>query len=248
MYQRRGSIQDWNFLFRRPLLAWEEEEVVRLQELLRDAPSLTTDSEDSCLWLVNSSGSYSIASAWKWWVSMKSSAVGVTDMMWKNIAPPKVQFCGWLAWKGRLKTSTFLKRIGVLNMEASSLCLLCKAEGEIVNHVLLFYPLVRKVWINILKWLDLVWVLPGSVEVLLNWWASFKFKKVVQTMWKTVPLAVMWSIWKGRNECLSHGKIVDGLELSKLVKVRVALWSKQSTRGLQFLVEDIVNNLDRIKA
>ncbi|KAL7170609.1 hypothetical protein ACSBR2_035481 [Camellia fascicularis] len=147
-------------------------------------------------------------------VYMKGPAIGVADMLWKNIAPSKVQFCGLLAWKGRLKTSTFLKRIGVLNIEASSLCLLCKAEEKTVNHVLLFCPLVWKVWTDILKWWDLVWVLPGQL----------------------------------RNECLFHGKTVEGLELSELVKVRVALWSKHSTRDLQYSVEDIVNNLDKIKA
>ncbi|KAL7195976.1 hypothetical protein ACSBR1_036079 [Camellia fascicularis] len=88
----------------------------------------------------------------------------------------------------------------------------------------------------------------GSIEVLLNWWAGFKFKKVVQKMWKSIHFAVMWSIWKVRNECLFHGKTVEGLELSELVKVRVALWSKHSTRDLQYSVEDIVNNLDKIKA
>ncbi|XP_028061353.1 uncharacterized protein LOC114264834 [Camellia sinensis] len=195
-----------------------------------------------------SSGSYSIASTWKWWVSLKGPTVDVADMLWKNIAPPKLQFCGWLVWKGRLKASTFLKRIGVLNMEASSLCLMCKVEEETTNHVLLSCPLVWKVWTDILKWWDLVWVLPGSVKVLLNWWAGFKFKKVVQKMWKSVPLAVMWSIWKVKNECLFHGKSVDVLELSELVKVRVALWVKHSTTDLQYSVEDTVNNLNRIKA
>ncbi|KAF5933877.1 hypothetical protein HYC85_030048 [Camellia sinensis] len=54
-------------------------------------------------------------------------------------------------------------------------------------------------------------------------------------------------IWKARNDCLFNDKIVDGPELAEMVKVRVALWCKQSYRGLQYSVEDIVNNLDRIK-
>lgn len=125
MAHSRGPIYEWNFLFRRTLLAWEEEEIVRLHEVLRDAPVLTVEIEDSCLWLANPSGLYSVALAWKLWVLLKGPVVGVADMLWKNIAPPKVKFCGWLAWKGKLITSTFLKRIGVLNMEASLVCLLC---------------------------------------------------------------------------------------------------------------------------
>lgn len=33
-FQRRGEAEGWNFGFRRPLLAWKEEEVVRLSSLL----------------------------------------------------------------------------------------------------------------------------------------------------------------------------------------------------------------------
>ncbi|XP_028100422.1 uncharacterized protein LOC114299794 [Camellia sinensis] len=227
--------------------AWEEEEVIRLQGVLRDTPVLSAEAEDSCLWLANPSGSYSVASTWKWWVLLKDPVVDVAVMLWKNIAPPKVKFYSWLAWKDRLKTSSFLKRIRVLNMEASSVCLLCRIEEETINHLTLSCPVVWNLWSDMVKWWDLVWVLPGSIEALLHWWAGFKFKKVIQPMWKVVPLAVMWSIWKARNDCLFNDKIVDGPELAEMVKLRVALWCKQSYRDLQYSVEDIVNNLDRIK-
>lgn len=246
MNHRRGSAHEWKFLFRRSLLAWEEEEVARLQGVLRSAPVLTDQVEDSCLWLANPSGSYSVGLSWKWWMLSKGPVVGAADMLWKNSAPPKVKFCSWLAWKGRFKTSVFLKRIGVSNSEANIVCLLCKTEEESMNHLLLSCPVVWKLWSDMVKWWDLVWVVPGSIEALLHWWAGFKLKKVIQPMWKVVLVAVMWSIWKVRNECLFHQKSVDGLDLAELVKVRIALWCKHSYGGLQYSVEEIVYNLYRI--
>ncbi|CAL5406054.1 unnamed protein product [Camellia sinensis] len=142
MNHSRGSTLEWKFLFSRSLYAWEEEEVVRLQGVLRDTHVLTDQAEDSCLWTANPSGSYSVGVSWKWWTMSKGPVVSAADMLWKNSAPPKVKFCSWLAWKGRLKTSMFLKRIGVLNSKASTVCLLCKKDEESMNHLLLSCPVL----------------------------------------------------------------------------------------------------------
>ncbi|XP_028125672.1 uncharacterized protein LOC114322530 [Camellia sinensis] len=194
--------------------------------------------------MANPSGSYSAGVSWKWWMLSKGPVISVADMLWKNSAPPKVKFCSWLAWKERLKTSVFLKRIGVLNSEANTVCLLCKTEEEFLNHLLLSCPVVWKLWSDMIKWWDLVWVVPGTVEGLLHWWAGYKFKKEIQPLWKVVPVAVLWSIWKARNDCLFHQKSVEGFDLAELVKVRIAFWCKHSCGGLQYSVEDIVFNLD----
>ncbi|CAL5342156.1 unnamed protein product [Camellia sinensis] len=65
MNHSRGSTLEWKFLFSRSLYAWEEEEVVRLQGVLRDTHVLTDQAEDSCLWMANPSGSYSVGVSWK---------------------------------------------------------------------------------------------------------------------------------------------------------------------------------------
>ncbi|XP_028060624.1 uncharacterized protein LOC114264228 [Camellia sinensis] len=224
-------------------LAWEEEEVLRLHELLRETPTLSLESKDSCQWMANPEGSFTVASAWKWWMYSKGPNLNVTKDLWKNFAPSKVKFCGWLVWRGRLKTVAVLKNLRVLNEDSDSLCLFCKSEEESVHHLMLFCPFV-----DMMQWWGLVWVLPGLVKDLLLWWSGVKFSKIVLRMWKVIPLAVMWSLWKARNECLFSGKPVEWNELAELVNVRVALWSKLNIEGMHYSVQQIVTNLHQTKA
>lgn len=37
---------------------------------------------------------------------------------------------------------------------------------------------------------------------LLDWWAGFIFKKLEGSVWKSIPLALLWSIWKCMNDCV----------------------------------------------
>ncbi|XP_028054783.1 uncharacterized protein LOC114258977 [Camellia sinensis] len=121
----------------------------------------------------------------------------------------------------------------------------CDSEAETSEHVLLFCPVVWKVWSNLLKWWGIQWVIPrcnGSVEGLLNWWDGFKFKKFFWLMWKSIPLALMWTIWKSRNECVFKGVQPQLKELCK-----VSLWAKYHSPKCVYSVHDLVSNLQQIR-
>ncbi|XP_028111966.1 uncharacterized protein LOC114310213 [Camellia sinensis] len=94
-YQRRGQDSEWNLVFRRSLLAWEEKEVQRLNVLLAEAPNLNHVSEDTCLWLANNSGVLSVASVWKRLELVNGPMLSISKFLWRNSAPPKVQFFSW---------------------------------------------------------------------------------------------------------------------------------------------------------
>lgn len=47
-FHRRRVDSDWKIDFRRPLFAWEEEEVLKLNDMLQNAPRLNEGVEDSC--------------------------------------------------------------------------------------------------------------------------------------------------------------------------------------------------------
>lgn len=95
--------------------------------------------------------------------SNKGSNLRIAIAIWKNIAPPRVQFMTWLAWKGRMKSAVFMQRIGVLKSDVNILCVFCKSEVESQNHVLLHCGCIWKVWSGIVGWWGLCWVIPGSV-------------------------------------------------------------------------------------
>ncbi|XP_028122567.1 uncharacterized protein LOC114319708 [Camellia sinensis] len=63
IYLRMSHSNEWNLIFRRSLLKWEKEEVLRLYELLRDALTLSLESDDSSQWMAKPEGSFTIVAA-----------------------------------------------------------------------------------------------------------------------------------------------------------------------------------------
>ncbi|XP_028080717.1 uncharacterized protein LOC114282261 [Camellia sinensis] len=198
-----SNSSNWVLEFRRPLFAWEMEEVERLDVLLQEAPIVRELVEDSLRWIAFSSGLFSVASIWRWKVEDRDSTLIISKLVWGNFTPPKVKFFCWLAWRGRIKTSVFMQRIGVLNDNASILYL------------------VIMVWCD--KMMDVWWAIPRSMAEVSQWWDGVRMKKRERKIWKVVPLILMWSVWKMRNEVMFNGKHLVADEMLEQIKTRVAL-------------------------
>ncbi|GMP86349.1 hypothetical protein CsSME_00039152 [Camellia sinensis var. sinensis] len=151
-----------------------------------------------------------------------------------------------MAWLGKIKTSSFLHRIGILTGNVNLDCVFCHNEIETVEHILLYYPFVWLLWSNIVRWWGLQWVLPGSVNGLLNWWDGCRLKKLEKKIWKVLSLAVLWSTWKHRNDCIFNGSQPNLEDLCEIVKVRVAMWLKASPTQVEFSINDLVLNLPQV--
>lgn len=150
LVERNGCFRGWNLNFHRALFAWEAEELDRLYTILNQSLIRTYNKLDQWKWLPCSSGQFSCSSLYH--LLLSSGSVGVSKMLWSNVSPPKVQFLGLLAWKGKLKTSVFLNRIGVLGHNVSVNCVFCRSHVETVSHVMLWCPFVWQIWSDLLNW------------------------------------------------------------------------------------------------
>lgn len=126
---RKDVSFQWDFDFRRSLYDWESVSLTELRNLLDNSGvAASFDSPDKLVWQGCASGRFSVKSIYNLAVSSSSNQDIIFDLIWKNIAPPRVQCFGWLAYLGKVKTSEFLLRIGILHSEVDALCRFCKAN------------------------------------------------------------------------------------------------------------------------
>lgn len=78
--------------------------------------------------------------------------------------------------------------------------------------------------------------LPDTVEKVLLWWDGAKLMKQEKVIWKSIPLAVLWYVWKLRNECKFRNSNPSLHEVIELIKFRVAIWAKTLPKLAQFSV------------
>ncbi|KAL7183907.1 hypothetical protein ACSBR2_026141 [Camellia fascicularis] len=93
----------------------------------------------------------------------------------------------------------------------------------IPNHLLLLCPFSSKVWSEIIDWWGLSWISLRSIQELLVWWYGRKFKNLGKTIWEALPLDVLWSLWRVRNEKVFNQKEPNWKELVELIKIRVSV-------------------------
>jgi hypothetical protein len=115
--------------------------------------------------------------------------------IWRTKAPPRVAFFAWTAAKSKIPTIDNLRWRGMIVVNR---CLLCKSDGESVDHLLLHCRVTNAFWNAIFSRFGLCWVMPRSVrELFACWWTGGRTRSAM--VWKMIPLCLMWCIWRERN-------------------------------------------------
>lgn len=65
-------------------------------------------------------------------------------------------------------------------------------------------------------------------------------------IWRLVPIAMLWSVWMLRNDCVFKGSQPNMDDLGETVKVRVGLWAKFGLPEFHYTVHDVVVNLNQV--
>lgn len=89
LWSRARNQHIWAFNFKRPLLAWEEDELLRLHDVLGEGLVLNLVSNDTILWKADPAGIFTVKHAVNWFESVIGPALKLPDLIWHNPSPPK---------------------------------------------------------------------------------------------------------------------------------------------------------------
>ncbi|EOY00457.1 Uncharacterized protein TCM_010320, partial [Theobroma cacao] len=63
-----------------------------------------------------------------------------------------------------------------------------------------------KVWCLVLRWWDLVWVMPHTVEGIIRSWDGHRVDGGMKSQWTAVCGSTFWSLWLACNQTIFNGK------------------------------------------
>ncbi|XP_028100507.1 uncharacterized protein LOC114299868 isoform X2 [Camellia sinensis] len=96
---------------------------------------------------------------------------------------------------------------------------------------------------KLLKEILIQGALPGTIEGLLLWWDKEMLSSKERKIWRGIPLVVLWSLWKLRNDVVFNASVPNVAELCEVIKVRIALWWRPFYSEHSFTIQDFVHNL-----
>lgn len=234
-----GPNLDLHLDLRRNILPWELEDWNNLLNMVNSV-ALQPHKSDCLCWKADSSGVFLVSSLYKCREAELGHPRRELQLLWKNHAPPKAQFLGWLAVLERVKTSELLLSLGVLTNLNDCLCKFCGDALETANHLFLHCKFVWSVWCMVVKWWGIIWVVPSSIKSLFIWWQSWRFKKAKKVLWELVSFAIIWSIWKLRNDLIFQGVVPRWVDMGDIIKFKVANWFKAYQGSRVFSTNDIL--------
>ncbi|OVA11575.1 hypothetical protein BVC80_1169g48 [Macleaya cordata] len=103
-----------------------------------------------------------------------------------------------------------------------------------------------KVWCFFIESFEFCWTCPSSTVDLLQSWHGLKFSKEGRKLWKLIPHAVFWMLWKTRNELIFRSASCSFQEI--IIKIKGVLYGWRKGLGLlgQFHFQDLVFGWERV--
>ncbi|XP_020260934.1 uncharacterized protein LOC109837204 [Asparagus officinalis] len=138
------------------------------------------------------------------------------DTVWESSNLPKHSFILWLAIQNRLLTKDRLLKRGVIQ---SNHCSLCEGGSESHKHLYFDCSFSMTVWNGVMEWLKFSWR-TCDWRLLLDWYCnSLKVKGSKLKVKRMAIAAVVYYIWKERNERIFKLKSRCSSQIIRDIKV-----------------------------
>ncbi|MCL7024264.1 hypothetical protein MKW94_009991 [Papaver nudicaule] len=222
-----GVSWDLGLLHRR---RFYDNEISELTSLLPMVENINVDPEvdDALIWLGDKRGIFSVKAAYSNYNQGNLQSVAFPNSkVWSHAWPHRVGFFLWQACLGRLPTMTNLHQRRTATTQ-SILCKLCNNSDESVDHLLLHCPAISSIWSYFCGGLIGTTVMLTSVRDFISNWRSHNHPAQGKQLWKRLPAAILWGVWKARNALTFSGKQFKVRDVIRDIKIDTFNWAKSS--------------------
>ncbi|KAF1888874.1 hypothetical protein Lal_00036916 [Lupinus albus] len=181
---------------------------------------------DTWEWKLNTSRQYSVKFSYKLLTTVDQTDLTNhhTPTLWKSKAPSKRLF------HDRLPTKDALSKRGVLSLTSGDLlCSFYMDESESSTHIFCSCPISYSTWQLLYKWLGFDVVLPLSPILHYSNHLGLVSASKCWKAWSSIWLAMVWAIWRHRNDITFNNARRDINIILDNVRVTAWLWFKSIT-------------------
>ncbi|KAK8492985.1 hypothetical protein V6N11_061977 [Hibiscus sabdariffa] len=233
-----NGMWSWDIPLRRQLFDWEVDQWNSLLTLLSGCRTSNFDA-DWIRWEGVGDGKYSVKSMVSKVTGNSSSGGDWKTLVWRGLAPPKVEVFTWLVIRQRIpvRTELLYRDFSTIN---NILCPLCGLVPESVSHLLFNCSVAWVVWMRCAAFWGVNFVVPGDPGSFLFSWHEASVSSSADSIWHFVPFAIIWTIWLLRNDIIFADSQLDSAQLSFLVRTRIAFWFKAEFPDSLCFVDDLI--------
>jgi len=215
---------------------WEEGLVHNLLELIEGWEKV--EEVDFWWWKLEEEGNFSVSSSY---VSLESLMLHqeplertkkvVFDLVWKSPAPSKVVVFSWQLLLNRIPTKVNLLSRRILAPVSLGRCEFCEQAAETATHLFLHCDWTFKVWSKVGGWLGINFITPQSLFQHFECWNGEIGRKELRKGYWLIWHAVLWTIWKARNDRIFNNLMKDFGEIVEEVKVTSWNWANSRLKS-----------------
>jgi hypothetical protein len=140
-------------------------------------------------------------------ISLEPDLVRDLGFLWKSFAPSKITVFSWQLLLQRLPTKVNLAKRRVVEGGVDSLCVLCPMELEKKSHLFGDCAFASALWRKVYNWFGWNVLVPRDFRHIFDKFnvgrSNGKRLKGLLAVWH----AVVWSIWKARNDLIFNEKV-----------------------------------------
>lgn len=108
-----------------------------------------------------------------------------------------------------------------------SICLLCYQEAELVSHLLSHCLFSWEIWCSLSDYFGMTFIAPMDLSSLLFSWGVTVLSLLGKRVWRLVPAAICWAIWRERNNQVFNGFSKPAWQMVRRAKELVVFWAKR---------------------